>query len=382
MRRGPCFFALFALTAGIAGAQEPPGEKTPGEEGGKIRWQDGETVLESGSVRISLQNRIQFRFIDELPDAKTQLAGTLAPGDSRPSFKIRRAKTRIEGSAWSRELSFEVQLSWVGGDPGATATSPLEDAEIVWDPRRDGALRVHLGQYKVPFGRQEMTSSEDLQFADRSLLSGEFTHGRDVGVSLQGRIAKGRLDYMLGAFNGNQRNRPTNDNGKFQYDARVVFQPWGDVGYSEGDFESQAKPLLALAAQFESNDQRGATNADDLDTSSWGGDLVFKRRGLSLFAEYFARRRRPEISPTFRSDGFNLQAGYLFWLRRLELALRHARFDPTDKVAGNDHSEWGCAFGYFARKHHLKLQADVRRLRDDDRDTKDHEVRLQMQVVF
>ena len=35
------------------------------------------------------------------------------------------------------------------------------------------------------------------------------------------------------------------------------FQPFGDVKYSESDFESRGKPLLAVAGQFERNDLHG-----------------------------------------------------------------------------------------------------------------------------
>jgi hypothetical protein len=317
-----------------------------------------------------------------MPDDKTQLPGTDSPGDSRGSFKIRRAKTTISGWVLRKELTVDFQLSYVGGDPGATASAVLEDAEIAYDISRKGTFRVHAGQFKVPFGRQEMTSSEKQQFNERSILSGEFTRGRDQGVMLSGRVAGQRLDYFLGVFNGNQRNKANNDNGKYQYDARVVFQPWGDVKYSEGDFESSDKPLLAVAAQFESNNQWGATNTNDLDTKTLGGDVVFKYRGFSVLGEAFWRDRKPEVGASFKSPGYNLQAGYLFLDRRLEVAARYAWWDPSDAIANNFRSEVDTIVTYFFAQHHLKIAGDFRLLKDEARNTTDKELRVQTQIVF
>jgi phosphate-selective porin OprO and OprP len=348
----------------------------------KVSWALGGTSFDGEKLGLTLANRIQFRWLDEMPDDKVQLPGTGGPGDSRGSFKIRRAKTNISGWVLRKELTIDFQLSYVGGDTGATTSSVLEDAEIAYDISKKGTFSVHAGQFKVPFGRQEMTSSEKQQFNERSILSGEFTHGRDQGVMVSGRVAGKRLDYAFGIFNGNQRNRPNNDNNKYQYDARVVFQPWGDVKYSEGDFESTDKPLLAVAGQFESNNQHGATNTNDFDTTTVGGDVVFKYRGFSVFGEAFWRDRKPETGERFKSPGYNLQAGYLFLDRKLEVAARYAWWDPSDAIAHNRRSEVAGIVTYFFSEHHLKIASDFRQLNDDALKTSFKELRVQTQIVF
>jgi hypothetical protein len=107
-------------------------------------------------------------------------------------------------------------------------------------------------------------------------VSAEFEKGRDQGTQLWGVLAKSRLEYRAGVFNGNGRGKSANDNPSFQYDARLMYQPWGDARYSEGDLESSKHPLLAVAANFESNDARPAAQKRTV----LGGDVAFKYRGL------------------------------------------------------------------------------------------------------
>lgn len=382
--------------------QAPPPPHAPDEPDtaadapATVSWKDGHLTFESGHGSLVLSNRVQLRFTAEDPDDATTLAGTTEPGQMRSGFRVRRAKTELSGWAWRRNLTYEVQIGWAAADSGPTVGtfSGLEDALVNWDVNGDGRFNVRAGQFKVPFGRQEMTSSEKLQFADRDLLSFEFTRSRDVGVMLWGETDEARFQYWAGAFNGGGRNRATNDNAKYQLDARVTFQPWGDVGYSEGDFESTDRPLLAVSGQVEHNDAEGATNATDFKTTILGGDVVLKYRGASVFAEIFARDRDPEEvvprsqfeapsgGPSYASNGWHVQAGYFLKRRVLELAVRYAAWDPTDLVSGNDRSELGGALNWYLDGHRVKLQTDVRQIEDDARDTSDTELRAQFQIVF
>ncbi len=344
------------------------------------------TLFEGEQGSVEILNRAQFRWTDTMPDDSVRLGGTDAPGDAKGQFRIRRAKTEISGWVWKKELTYELQLSWAGPEPGASTQTPLEDLVLSWDASKDGTFKVTFGQFKVPFGRQEMTSSGRQQFCDRDLLSFEFTRGRDIGVQLEGRLAKGKLEYAAGIFNGNPASRLGNDNDEYQYNARVVFQPWGRVGYAEGDFESKDRPLLAVAAQFEHNDQRGAASSIDpiteLKTVILGADVVFKYKGFSAFAEYFGRERQPASGPSFSSPGWHAQAGYFLKRHVLEAALRYAHWDPSDETRDDEQVERGIALNYFFRKHGLKLQCDFREVEDRIQVVKNRELRVQAQVMF
>ena len=365
-------------------------EQDAAEKGGgvDIRWEDGKTRIDMDSAGLELSNRIQFGFVYEDPDDSVRLPGTSGPGEGKPSFKIRRAKTTLEGWFWKPELTFEVQLTWAGAEEGNSNARNIEDLYLNWDASKTEAFQIKFGQYKVPFGRQLLTTSIGLEFVDRSILAGEFTRGRDVGLQVWGRLADKKVDYYVGMFNGNNTGLNSNANTKFQYNARLMFQPFGNLRYSEGDFESTDKPLLAVAGQFESNDRTGTSLGiggqapTDFNDTILSGDVAFKYRGLFLFGEYFARNRAPREGQEFDSNGYNMQAGYFLKRNVLEVALRYAAYDPTALIDDNDVSEKGIALSYFIRGHRMKVQGDWRQIEDEGRSTKHREVRIQTYVQF
>jgi hypothetical protein len=370
-------------------AEEPDQEPEEEEPKIEIYWEDGKTYFKMKDAELQFSNRFQFRlsFID--PDDAVRLPGTTEPGQGKGSFRIRRAKTTFEGWFWRPELTYELQLNWAEPEAGASTDKPLEDLYINWDASKTEAFQIRFGQFKVPLGRQEMATSIGLQFADRSLLTFEFTRGRDRGVQFWGRLADRKVIWYAGVFNGNPASRIENENTKFQYNARLDFQPWGEVGRSEGDLESTDHPLVAIGVQLENNNLFGATapgigggSISDLNTTIFGGDFVFKYKGFSLFGEYFHRNREPEDGDTFQSPGYNVQAGYFLIRDKLEVAFRYAGWDPTDQVADNERTEIGGVINYFLRKHRFKFQADFRELKDEARDQKTREVRVQAYLQF
>lgn len=364
--------------------------------GPTVSWKDGATTfLFPGLAQVKLSNRVQVRYTQELPDESVQLAGTAARGDSRGSFRIRRAKTKFDGWFYRPWLLFEMQLNWpavtTSGNPGAM----LEDANVNWDLTKGGKkLMVKFGQYKVPFGHQELTSSGSQQLVDRSQVSNTFARGRDTGLQLWGVALGNKVEWRVGAFNGNGLTRSSNDNGAFQYNGRVMLQPNGAVPlgnglgnsgalFSEGDFESTDKPIWALAVNYEKNDFHRTTTGTDRKDEVWGFDGVFKYRGLYATAEVYLRERTPETGARFDSNGWFAQAGYLFGRsRQWEVAARYGSLDPTSARGGDDQTELRGGVGYFHTKHALKVQADFGRLKNDATGVANDEVRVQAQFLF
>ena len=339
-----------------------------------VSWKDGKTTIEHKLGTVGISNRLQVRFTQEMPEV----------GDDVGSFRIRRMKTKLDGWVYDKDLTYELQLNW------PDTANPLEDANINYDfTEGKKAFQLKAGQYKVPFGRQQLTSSGSQQFVDRSIVSDEFARGRDIGMQVWGLPMGGKLDWRVGVFNGAGRTVSRNDNDKYQTNARVTWQPFGDVKYSEGDFDSTGTPLFAVAGQYESNERpvaaAGSTPAHTADREIVGGDVVFKFKGFSLFGEIFdASTDRSGTVSDFDHDGWSVQAGYFVIPQKLEVALRLAELDPNANVADNEREESGVAIGYFFNKHNHKLQADYRQIETQSpgNSVTNDELRVQYQLIF
>jgi phosphate-selective porin OprO and OprP len=380
------------------GDPRPQPTPTPGTT---VTWSAGNTtILVPNVAQVRISNRVQLRYTHELPAETVTLPGTAAAGDSKGSFRIRRAKFKVDGWFYKNWLLYELQLNWPAVT-GANVGAILEDANINWDlTKGERKFMVKFGQYKVPYGRQQLTSSGSQQFVDRSQVSDTYARGRDTGIQLWGRLLGDKIEWRAGAFNGNGLTRTTNDNDTFQYNARVMWQPNGVVPlgtglgnsgplFSESDFESTDRPIFALAANFEKNDFHRTTTAIDLKDRVFAFDAIFKYKRFSATGEYFLREREPEApatgaaAPKFDSDGWYAQAGFLLDSRRTwEVVGRYGTFDPTSLTATNDMTEVRGGINYYYQRHALKVQADYGQLKNKANGVKNSEFRLQTQFIF
>ncbi len=352
----------------------------------RVFYKDGKTniVMKAGTVQIS--NRVQARYTDADVDP-----GTTA---DISSFRIRRAKTTIEGNAYGGLWRFKLQANWVGVNAvnsvslsnGVLSTSvtrspTLEDAEI-WYAKNPMAT-VWLGQGKAFFGRQELTSSGRQQFVDRSITSTRFAPGRDQGLGLIG-VNKGKtFEYNLGIYNGNLLNQAANDNDEFMYIGRVVWTPFGEYKLEESSLDYPSSPRLAIGSGYLKNTL--GKEGSQTDISRFGAEIAFKIKGFNLVGEYYDEEADAQATGiTTNTDGYYLQAGYLFPNRKFEIAGRVAEINPegVGLLGGNDTTEEGAALSWYWDKHNHKIQTDYLKVENEGTGTEATEWRLQLQLVF
>lgn len=349
----------------------------------RIFYKDGKTniVMKAGTVQIS--NRIQGLFTQTDPPV----------GDSVGSFRIRRMKTAIEGSAYNGIWKFKLQANWVGDNvvsnvsQSGTSISQsrfrgpaLEDA-ILWFAKNPMATVV-IGQYKAPFGRQELTSSGSQQFVDRSIASGRFAPGRQIGLGVGGVNSGKTLEYGFGVFNGNGINQAANDNKEFMTVGRVAWTPFGEFKLAESALDYPATPKLVIGGNVLQNTT--GTGASETDIDRFGVEAGFKIQGFSALGEYYTEESQRVNAAQVDTDGYYAQVGYLFPNKKFELAGRLAEVLP-DTLKNTDQTETGAALSWYFDKHNHKLQADYRQLENKALlagRQKSNEFRLQLQMIF
>ena len=134
------------------------------------------------------------------------------------TFVLRRVRPSLQGTVF-KFIDFRILPDFGEGK------AQLQDAylEIRYFPK--ASLRA--GKFKTPFGLERLQSATDIQFVERGLPTG-LVPNRDLGIQLSGDLAKKRLNYAVGVFNGTldggSVDGDTND-GK-DYVARVFATPF------------------------------------------------------------------------------------------------------------------------------------------------------------
>jgi len=121
------------------------------------------------------------------------------------TFVLRRVRPVLEGTV-ARYVQFRLIPDFGEGK------TVLQDAylELRYFPK--ASLRA--GKFKAPFGLERLHSATDILFVERGLPSA-LVPNRDLGVQLSGDLAKGRLNYAAGVFNG------TPDGGSVDADSDI-----------------------------------------------------------------------------------------------------------------------------------------------------------------
>jgi phosphate-selective porin OprO/OprP len=355
--------------------------------------------------QLSLGGRgqFQYQYLD-----KDDVNG---PAQEVSVWRIRRFKVYMGGYAFTKNLTYRVQT-----DLAKSGTAQmLDDAWINY--RFIDAAQIQAGQFKIPFSRQELTSDGALQFVDRANAVDAFKPSYDVGTMAQGNVAGGRLAWNAGLFNGTgQSGTRTTNSGAWA--ARVVFNPFGEMRYSEADLENTPNPLLSLGAGYFANTLKRNANSTFLDTttstppyagtSGWlgkaaantaifdntervdvgtyGFDAAFKWQGFSAQGEYFGGRAEGKNrGPTMHARGYYGQAGYFLLPKKLEVAARYSSVDPNREKNRDLQVEVTGAVSYYFEGHNLKLQGDYTNIHVQvagKQPTNDKQMRVQAQLAF
>lgn len=160
------------------------------KEKGVITEEDYKAVTKSKPLDYKLGKGFTFTSPDEKFQmslgARLQSRYTFTDSDggqNTSEFRVRRMKLFMNGYAYSKDLTYKLQVNF------ADSGKLLEDAWLNY--RLVDEAQFLVGQEKVQFARQEITSSGSQQFVDRSNATDTFKMGRDTGLMVHARLPKG-----------------------------------------------------------------------------------------------------------------------------------------------------------------------------------------------
>jgi len=340
-----------------------------------------EEAAASGPARVSYKHGTRLEFPDQGFDMQMNLElktrysyfdrDSKQPGNEigdTSSFNTTLARVNFSGNMLNKQFSYRIENDFISDNSGST----MKDAWFQWN--WDDMAKLKVGQFKVPFSRQENVGDPYFQFIDRSDVSNFFSYGRNRGAMVHGDFADAGT-YAIGLFNGISNvggvqegiNAPGVDTDMMG--AAQLTYNIGDYGSrsEEGDFRKDGDLAMTMGAAVAygqgSNPVEltsGSTIAGDFDDTSVNVDFGAKVAGFSLQSEFYYNNFSYNDLDNADLDyyGFYLQTGYMFVPEEWEGAFRFGYINP-DQGSLDDREEYSFVVNYFLDGHNLKLQTGI-----------------------
>jgi phosphate-selective porin len=267
-------------------------------------------------------------------------------------FHARRIRFSLGGELF-KNVNYKIQVD-------AVKSPILIDALVEF--KFSSAVGLRVGQFKVPFSMENMTSGADLDTINRSQPEEKLApgrdigaNGRDIGAALFGK--RSVLEYALGVFNGSGINR--NDiNSEKDLGGRLVVRP---------------AEFLAFGAAFYKGRTSVATGSAAYDRNRTGLELAVLRGPFSLKSEYiFAKDDKLERS------GWYVQAGWFLMPAKLQVLLKLDAYDKDRKTSDNRTNLWTAGLNWFwTAKSKLQVNYELYKLEGGKTDNSAFLVQLQ-----
>lgn len=313
-------------------------------------------LLDGGQAQIKFVGLLQLELAPYVGDDAFLVNGD--PAES-PGFRLRRARVGFAGSAWG-DTDYELSLQ---ATPGGI---DLLDAWVAW--RGITSLAVIGGARKVPFSRFALNSASASALIDRPLGVRAMAPFRQVGLTVEGDVGDGILQWAVGVYNGFVRsttfhegygeatalqgNRFTN----LAYVGRLDLAPFGPIGKGLADLDRGSfRGALGGAVYYD--------DGKTVQTLGWEVDLLIKVAGLHFAAELIMDSAEPATQPTtggaiptsIARMSATVEVGYVILPEQLGVTVRGELLD-SDTDVDNNGDELVVTGGvqYYFHRHHAK----------------------------
>jgi phosphate-selective porin len=388
--------------------------------------QDGKTYSEKAVVEEKAPIYVQQRgpelklvlggFIQVNAEGGAAFAfnGNFGQSAINDRFRLRRARINLTGD-FAEQFDFKMEGDFANSDGLSNNRLAFEATDIWVNWHQFPAAQIKVGQYKAPFGLDQLTPDTTLYTIERTLPTGAITPERQIGVELWGKPLtsiwpeqQNLLTYYAGIFNGNGRNTSVNDNNEFMYVGRLELQPFAGKIFGQQSFlklggdglwsRDAAGTNISTAGNLLVNADGSLSpftlpSADE--RAAWSVDAWLEVGPFDLIGEYLQEhvegRTVNGVAPTFgnfMTDGFYVTGGYFLIPDKLQAVVQWQYLNPGQK--GNDglYSILG-GLNYYIRGNDLKLMvnyihtwSDFRQANPEFGEDQFDEVLGRLQVMF
>src|SRR5438309_2384648 len=329
--------------------------------------------------KLTLGGYIQVNFEDGDVSAFEGRFGQTALKDR---FRLRRARINLTGD-FAEQFDFKVEGDFENSDGLNSSRTAFEATDIFVNWHQFAEANVKAGQWKAPFGLEQLTPDQYLIIIERSLPTGAITPERQIGVQLWGKPfaniwpdEKDLLTYYAGIFNGNGRNTTNNDNNNFMYVGRLestLFKGFfgkdsslklgADVLNSRDDAGTNISQTLNLLVNADGSLSPFVLPGAD-ERTAWSVDAWLKLGPFDLIGEYLEEyvngRTVNGVAPgfaDFTTNGYYITAAYFLIPKKLQAAVRWEDLNPGQRANDGIHSITG-GLNYYIHGDDIKLMVN------------------------
>src|SRR3989475_156681 len=335
-------------------------------------------VQQRGSeIKLVLGGFIQVNFEDS--DAFA-FNGNFGQSALKDRFRLRRARVNLTGD-FAEQFDFNMEGDFGQNDGTSGNRTAFSGTDIWLNWHQFPEAQIKVGQFKAPFGLDQLTPDTSLYTIERTLPTGAITPDRQIGAQLWGKPLtniwpeqKDLLTYYAGIFNGNGKNTTVNDNNNFMYVGHLESTLFQDV-FGKGSFLKFGGDVL------NSRDDKGVNisqsgnllvNADGSlspftlpgadERTAWSVDAWLKVGPFDLIGEYLeeyvnGRTGVPPGFADFTTDGYYVTAGYCLIPKKLQAVVQWQDLNPGQKGDDGLYSILG-GLNYYIHGDDLKLMVN------------------------
>src|SRR5438270_5093911 len=357
---------------------------------------DGKTLLEKP---VTTEEKPPVFVVQRGPEIKLTLGGFIQAnfegGDVsafegrfgltalKDRFRLRRARINLTGE-FAEQFDFKMEGEFENSDGLNSNRTAFSATDIFVNWHRYPEAQIKVGQWKAPFGLEQIMPDTQLFTIERSLPTGAITPERQVGIQLWGKPftnlwpdEKDLLTYYAGIFNGNGRNTTINDNNNFMAVGRIELLPWkgqifgqdaslklgGDVMNSRDDAGTNISQSLNLKVNADGSLSPFVLPGAD-ERWAWSADAWLNIGPFDLIGEYLAEDvdgrtvagKAPGFSD-FDPSGYYIQASYFILPKKLQGVVKWEALEPDQIDDDNIHS-LTLGLNYYIHGDSIKLMAN------------------------
>ena len=258
---------------------------------------DGALFLETpdGNGNVSIGGRIHFdyRHFDQNENSD---AGQTLSAVQADTFDIRRARITTKFK-FAKYYSGEVTLNTVG----AVNVLDVGYMDLTWFEK----AKFRFGQFKMPFSLEQLTSSNNIDFIERSFVDA-YIPSKEVGAQVFGSPTKG-MTYALAVSNGYSSANSTAGELDNRQDGKDVI---GRLTYNFAEALGDKENVMHVGAAFSAGDSPVGTG--------FGGNRTTESRGLSFFTQPVLLTATGNSSKTITRQRLGVEGAFAFGRTKLQ----------------------------------------------------------------